>query len=46
MDKKSKTLIIIFVITIFISIFLTYKRAFIDRNFKIVEEEISEGEVE
>ncbi len=39
MDKKSKVLIILFIITILISVFFTYKRSFIDRNFLIIEEE-------
>lgn len=39
MDKKSKVLIIIFIIAVFISIFFTYKRSFVDRNFLIIEEE-------
>ncbi len=38
MDKKSKVLIILFIITILISVFFTYKRSFIDRNFLIIEE--------
>ena len=36
MDKKSKILIAVFVVLIIISVFLTYKRAFIDRNFEII----------
>lgn len=40
MDKKSKVLIILFIITIFISIFFTYKRSFMDRDFLIIEEEV------
>lgn len=44
MDKKSKVLIIIFIIAVFISIFFTYKRAFIDRNFEIIQEEESNEE--
>lgn len=43
MDKKSKILIIIFIITILVSIFLTYQRSFIDQNFIIIE---SEEEIE
>jgi len=46
MDKQSKFLIIIFVVFILISIFFTYKRAFIDRNFIIEESEIEEELVE
>mgnify|MGYP001599454962 CR=1 FL=1 len=42
MDNKSKILIIIFIIIIFVSIFLTYKRSFIDKNFIITEEEAEE----
>ena len=42
MDKKSKILIVIFVLVIFVSIFFTYKRSFIDQNFIIPEEEDSE----
>ena len=37
-DKKSKILIVIFVVVILFSIFFTYKRAFIDRNFIVVPE--------
>ncbi len=44
MDKKSKILIIAFVVTIFVSIFFTYKRAFIDQNFIIIEKKIVEDE--
>ena len=42
MDKKSKILIIIFIIAIFVSIFFVYKRSFIDRDFIIVEKEMTE----
>ncbi len=42
MDKKSKILIVIFVIAIFFSIFFTYKRAFVDRNFEIISSEEEE----
>lgn len=42
MDKKSKILIGIFILIIFVSIFFTYKRSFIDKNFEIVEEEVEE----
>ncbi len=38
MEKKSKILILVFVVIIFISIFFTYKRAFIDKNFIIIDE--------
>lgn len=46
MDKKSKFLIVIFVIAIFVSVFFTYKRAFLDKNFTIVEEEVAEEETQ
>lgn len=39
MDKKSKYLIIVFVVLILISIFFTYKRSFVDKNFEIISEE-------
>ena len=42
MDRKSKILIIILVICMAISIWFTYKRAFIDRNFITVD--LSEGQ--
>lgn len=45
MDKKSKILIVVFIIIIFVSIFLTYKRAFIDKNFTVVEGESTQEEV-
>ena len=41
-DKKSKILILVFVLVILLSIFLTYKRSFVDQNFIIVEEEEEE----
>lgn len=42
MDRKSKILIIVFIVAILVSIFFTYKRAFVDRNFIIVAEEAKE----
>ena len=39
MDKKSKILIAIFVVLVIVSIFLTYKRAFVDRDFDIINSE-------
>ena len=39
MDKKSKILVVAFIISILVSIFFTYKRSFIDHNFLIIEEE-------
>lgn len=39
MDKKSKTAILIFFIIVCISIFFTYKRAFIDQDFEIISNE-------
>lgn len=44
MDKNSKFLIVIFIIIVLTSIFFTYKRSFIDRNF-VIEEEEAEGEI-
>lgn len=49
MDKKSKILITVFIVVIIVSIFFTYKRSFVDKNFIIEEseeEEIKEGLVE
>lgn len=46
MDKNSKILIVIFIVLIFVSIFFTYKRAFIDRDFIILEEETEEDVVD
>ncbi len=40
MDTKSKILLGIFLLIIAGSIFLTYKRSFIDQNFEINNEEI------
>lgn len=37
-DKKSKVLLWIFILSIVISIFFTYKRTMIDRDFYIVDE--------
>ena len=45
MDKKSKILISVFIVSIFVSIFFTYKRSFIDQNFVIEKGEI-EGNIE
>ena len=42
MDRKSKILIIVFIILVVISIFFTYKRSFLDRDFIIFEEETEE----
>ena len=39
MDRKSKILILIFVLVTLVSIFFTYKRSFVDRNFIILEGE-------
>jgi hypothetical protein len=36
MDKNSKILIIVFVIVIVVSVFFTYKRAFIERNYEVI----------
>ena len=44
MDKKSKILIAIFILIVLVSVFFTYKRSFIDRNFTITEEEATEDE--
>ena len=44
MDKKSKVLIIIFIIIMLVSIFFTYKRSFLDQNFIIIKEEIDSEE--
>ena len=50
MDKNSKVLIIVFVIVIVVSVFFTYKRAFIDKNFEVIyseeEEETGKEEIE
>jgi hypothetical protein len=37
MDKKTKILIGVFICGLIISIFLTYKNAFIDRDFEIIK---------
>ncbi len=39
MDKKSKVLILILILAILISLFFTYKRAFVDKHFKIIDSE-------
>ncbi len=41
-NKKSKILIAVFILAIFVSIFFTYKRSFVDKSFLIFEEETSE----
>jgi hypothetical protein len=38
MDKKSKIVIIIFIVMALVSIFLTYKRVFINHNYAVIEE--------
>lgn len=42
MDNKSKILTGVFILIIFVSIFFTYKRSFIDQSFIITEEEVVE----
>ena len=42
MGKQSKILVVTFIVMVLVSIFFTYKRAFIDRNFIVVEEEVEE----
>ena len=44
MDKKSKFLIAIFIIIMLISIFFTYQRAFVDKDFEIISSEEETGE--
>lgn len=44
MDRKSKILILIFIVGVFVSIFFTYKRSFLDRDFIIFEEQSSDEE--
>jgi len=39
MDKKSKILVVVFIILILFSIYLTFKRAFVDKNFDIINTE-------
>lgn len=46
MDKKSKVLIGVFFVAILVSIFFTYQRSFVDRNFIIFEEEAEEEIIE
>lgn len=36
MDKKSKILIVFLILSVIFSIYLTYKRSFIDRDFDII----------
>lgn len=36
METRSKTLIVLFVVVMIVSIVLTYKRAFIDKDFEII----------
>lgn len=44
MDKKSKILVGLLVVAILISVFFTYYRSFVSRDFIITEEE-AEGEI-
>ncbi len=37
MDKKSKVLVLVFLCLILASIYLLYKRSFIDANFEITD---------
>jgi len=37
MDKKNKFLLVAFLLLVILSIFLTYKRSFIDRDFEIID---------
>ncbi len=37
MDKKSKILVGIFILILIVSIFLTYQRAFVDKNFEVLQ---------
>lgn len=38
-EKKSKYLMIALILIITLSIFLTYKRSFVDKNFELITEE-------
>ncbi len=49
MDKNSKILITVFVLIALASIFFTYKRAFMDKDFEVInseEEEVAGEETE
>jgi len=47
MDTKSKILVGVLLVAILVTIFLTYQRSFVDKNFVItIEEEVVEGETE
>ena len=46
MDKSSKILIIVFILVILASIFFSYRRAFIDKDFEVMYSEGTEEEVE
>jgi len=39
MERKSKYLVGLFIIIIVVSVFLTYKRSFVDHDFEIISEE-------
>lgn len=39
MEKRSKILLFIFVVITICSVYLTYRRAFIDRDFEIINSE-------
>ena len=43
MDKKSKSLLVFFVLSVLVSIFLTYKRSFVDGDFIIEPAETEEA---
>ena len=42
MSKQSKILVVTFVVMVLVSIFFTYKRSFLDRDFLIIQEEAEE----
>ena len=42
MSKQSKILVATFIVMVLVSIFFTYKRSFLDRDFLIIQEEVEE----
>jgi len=45
MDKRSKILIVVFLICVFISVAETYYRTMVIKDFEVIETEIIETEV-
>lgn len=46
MDNKSKILLTVLVVLILVSLFLTYYRSFISRDYEIIQSEEKQGSAE